>query len=264
MSQQIEVKDKREHRFFTVDTIFIDNYAKDLGATTVAVYIRLCRHADIHRRCFPSIAFLAESLGLSERTVRRSLKDLQEWNIISTERIWRKGTQASNNTYTLVPVSQWKQGTPLSYAKDEADDKNDMGDDKKQRTFETEAGDTRARISRTIKKKNQDVAPDGDDQKVQKTFSAQEWVDLLLKDPKAHIRLIGYYFAKYSEHHFPTKKTAEDELRKNLKPAVYLLENYTKDDITKTLKHCQENFNDVHWNLSTVKKQIAHVTARKT
>lgn len=95
------------------------------------------------------------------------------------------------------------------------------------------------------------------------TFNASDWIKSLSESEQPHIRLIGYYFGLYSEHNFPTKKVANDELLKNVKPATYLLANYDKKDISKTLKYCAEKFSDVHWNLHTVKKQISYVTAKK-
>lgn len=95
-------------------------------------------------------------------------------------------------------------------------------------------------------------------------FSQGDWVLTLSESPQPHIRLIAYYFGKYLEHNFPTKEVANDELKKNLKPAMFLVKNYEKKDISKTLRFCQEKFSDVHWNLHTVKKQISYVTAKQS
>jgi len=93
-------------------------------------------------------------------------------------------------------------------------------------------------------------------------FNSEAWLLSLAESPQAHIRLVAYYFTLYSEHNFPTKKVATDEMAKNLKPAVYLIQNYEKKDISKTLKYCKEKFSEVHWNLATVKKQISYVTSK--
>jgi len=93
-------------------------------------------------------------------------------------------------------------------------------------------------------------------------FNSKEWVESLTDSEQTHIALIGYYFKKYAKHNFPTKEVASGELKKNLKPAVYLTKNFKPEDITKTLRHCQDNFSDVHWNLHTVQKQITYVTAK--
>lgn len=94
-------------------------------------------------------------------------------------------------------------------------------------------------------------------------FESSSWVSSLLDSPQLHINLIGSYFLKYADHNFPTKEVASAELKKNLKPAMYLVKNFRGEDITKTLRHCQDNFSDINWNLHTVQKQITHVTAKK-
>lgn len=94
-------------------------------------------------------------------------------------------------------------------------------------------------------------------------FDSKVWISSLLDSPQLHINLIGSYFLKYADHNFPTKEVASAELKKNLKPAMYLVKNFKGEDITKTLRHCQDNFSDVNWNLHTVQKQITHVTAKK-
>lgn len=93
-------------------------------------------------------------------------------------------------------------------------------------------------------------------------FNSKEWILSLLQSPQIHINLIGSYFLKYAKHNFPTKAVANDALKVNVAPAVYLVKNFKQEDITKTLVHCQQEFSTVNWNLHTVKKQIAHVTAK--
>ncbi len=101
------------------------------------------------------------------------------------------------------------------------------------------------------------------DKKQEEIFSSEDWIQSLTDSPQIHINLIGGYFKKYAKHNFPTKQVALEEMKKNLKPAVYLTKNFTQPEITKTLRHCQDKFSDVHWNLSTVKKEITYVTANK-
>ncbi len=97
---------------------------------------------------------------------------------------------------------------------------------------------------------------------IPKGFVASSWVESLMDSPQPHIALIGYYFFKYSEHNFPNKVVATEEMKKNLAPATWLVKNFTEDEIKKTMVYCKKNFADVHWNLSTVKKQITYVTSK--
>lgn len=95
------------------------------------------------------------------------------------------------------------------------------------------------------------------------TFNSSDWIKLNVENTSPHIRLIGYYFLHYTEHNFPTKEVAETELKKNLASASWLLKNFKKEEIIKTMKYCKEKYADIHWNLVTVKKQISYVTAKK-
>lgn len=101
------------------------------------------------------------------------------------------------------------------------------------------------------------------DSEIQDPFNSSLWVQSLLDSEAIHINLIGAYFKKYAKHNFPTKVVAEAELKKNLIPASFLVKNFEQKEITKTLRYCQDNFSDVHWNLATVKKQITYVTQQQ-
>lgn len=93
-------------------------------------------------------------------------------------------------------------------------------------------------------------------------FSSKDWIESLVNSEQDHIALIGAYFQKYAKLNLPTKEVATTEMKKNLKPSVYLVKNFTREEITKTLRHCQDSFPAFSWNLATVQKQIVHVTKK--
>ena len=72
------------------------------------------------------------------------------------------------------------------------------------------------------------------------------------------MRIIAYYM-EVCGLYLPTKKVASEELKKNLIPAKFLAENYTKKEIMDCIKLCAEKYGDVTWNLTTVKKQMPYV-----
>jgi hypothetical protein len=112
----------------------------------------------------------------------------------------------------------------------------------------------RKKIQTPPKEENQDETPE---------FNSDDWIKINVENTRPHIRLIGYYFLHYTEHNFPTKEVAEAELKKNVASATWLLKNFKKEDIVKTMKYCKEKYAEIHWNLVTVKKQISYVTAKK-
>lgn len=108
MSETFEVRDMRHKEKFFVDDAYLNGYAKYLGTTTSMVYFVLCRHADKNQECFPSYDTIAEKLGVSDATVKRSIKTLKEWNIICIAKRKRKDGKFLHNSYTLLDKSVWQ------------------------------------------------------------------------------------------------------------------------------------------------------------
>lgn len=69
--------------WFRVPNTLIDNYGRVLGASGIAVYCVLSRHANnMTRKAFPSHNQIARKLGISRKTVMRKIKKLQEIGLI--------------------------------------------------------------------------------------------------------------------------------------------------------------------------------------
>lgn len=106
--ETFEVRDMRHKEKFFVDDAYLNGYAKYLGTTNSMIYFILCRHADKNQECFPSYEFIASRLGVSEATIKRGVKELRNWNIISIGKRKRKGGQFLHNSYVLLDKSVWK------------------------------------------------------------------------------------------------------------------------------------------------------------
>jgi len=102
-----KVRDLRNKQFFVVDDIYLNGYARLLGAIASVVYFSLCRHADKDQLCFPSQKLIAEEFSIGERTVRDKLRLLEKCKII--RRIREKDNKGRwiNNTYILLDKSEW-------------------------------------------------------------------------------------------------------------------------------------------------------------
>lgn len=73
---------------------------KELSGTDIRVYLILQGFADEKGFCFPSIAKIADIIGVSRRTVERSLNSLEKNNaIIRKKRIKNDGGYTSNAYY---------------------------------------------------------------------------------------------------------------------------------------------------------------------
>jgi len=101
--QSFEVRDLRIKNKFIVDDVFIDKYARIVGIYATGVYASLCRHVDKHQKCFPSMRRIAEELSISIKQVSRSIKKLEEHNLVRANRQGKTLT----NRYYLVDKSEW-------------------------------------------------------------------------------------------------------------------------------------------------------------
>ena len=100
---EFEVRDLRNKKWFVVDDIYLNGWARKCGIYATGVYFCLCRHADNEtQRCFPSVSLIAKKLNISEIQVKRALKILVGFNIIKVER-----TPGRVNVYYLLDKKQW-------------------------------------------------------------------------------------------------------------------------------------------------------------
>jgi len=105
--QSFRVRDKRNKGWFWVENDYFNGFGKILGAGAIAVYVSLCRHADNEQKCFPSQKTIAEETKLSERTVRKIIKELEKYRIIEITKERDKEGKWLNNTYWLLDKSEW-------------------------------------------------------------------------------------------------------------------------------------------------------------
>lgn len=93
------VRSGRKANFYITENSFIDNYAREVGTGGIAVYHVLERHMNCDTRAtFVGTARMAALLDLSQRTVQRHLKTLEDLRLI---RILRDET---TTTYFVLPV----------------------------------------------------------------------------------------------------------------------------------------------------------------
>lgn len=104
-----EVRDLRVKEKFFLDDAYLNGYAKKCGWKATLVYLSLCRHADKQQQAFPSVQLMAQEHNVSVNTIRRGIKDLEQWNIIQVIRTFDDTTKKYlNNIYYLLDKSEWK------------------------------------------------------------------------------------------------------------------------------------------------------------
>src|SRR5271156_2562407 len=93
------VRSGRKANFYITENSFIDNYAKDAGPIGIAVYHVLERYMNCETRStWVGTAKMADILNVSQRTVQRHLKTLEDLKLI---RILRTETRT---VYVVMPV----------------------------------------------------------------------------------------------------------------------------------------------------------------
>ncbi len=93
------VRSGRRANFYITENGFIDHYAREVGPVGIAVYHVLERHTNCETRStWIGTAKMAALLSLSQRTIQRTLKTLEDLKLI---RILRTENMT---TYVIVPV----------------------------------------------------------------------------------------------------------------------------------------------------------------
>ena len=99
----IEVRSRRRQGWFWVENSIVDRIGQGLGSKGIAVYVALCRYADLNTQsCYPSIGKLSKSLKMGRNVVNETLSLLESQGLISCT---RSGAHSGfSNCYTLLSV----------------------------------------------------------------------------------------------------------------------------------------------------------------
>ncbi len=99
----VKIEDRRRHNFFILDNDLIDAYGPKIGPIGIAVYCCLARHAN-NGTCRPGQKTIAAEIGASESSVKRSLHQLRELEIITITARKTSRDTADTNVFTLLPI----------------------------------------------------------------------------------------------------------------------------------------------------------------
>ena len=96
--------------FFLPNELF--QLGLDYGELAVYSFLKRCENRKTHQ-CWPSIKTIGEAVGMSENTVRKYIRQLEERGLIVTENteiITKRGIKKNGNLlYTLVPMHEITQ-----------------------------------------------------------------------------------------------------------------------------------------------------------
>ena len=99
----------RSHGYL-IDNILVDEYAKKIGAIGIAIYNVLSRYADRKTGvCFPCIGTIAKKLKLGRTTVKKYLKILYKFDLITILHRTSPDGDPTSNSYMLLDPSPEKR-----------------------------------------------------------------------------------------------------------------------------------------------------------
>jgi hypothetical protein len=101
----VKIRDKRTRGWLWLQNQIVDHWLPKIGPAGLAMYIVLARYADQHdQSCYPSHATIAARMGMSRRSVIRTMKLLENVGLVEVERRHKEnGAQTSNIYYLLDP-----------------------------------------------------------------------------------------------------------------------------------------------------------------
>jgi len=146
-----KVRDLRKKDQFKIDDKYLNGYARVCKPIATAIYSSLCRHAEFHsQKAFPSQKLMAYQHDISIKSVRRAIKKLEEYNIITIGKERRNG-KFMNYVYTLLDKSEWTtigQKRPMVEPVDKSTTR--------QKTIEVKVPTKDNKVSKDNKYKNKD------------------------------------------------------------------------------------------------------------
>ena len=82
-----------------VDLRFLQEY--DLTARAISVYEHLLLRSNQEGQCWPAVPTIVNALRISEKTVRRVIKDLEAKGLLTTEQRYRRSGAKSSLMFQL-------------------------------------------------------------------------------------------------------------------------------------------------------------------
>ena len=75
---------------------------EEISQRAKLVYIYLYDRCDKEKKAWPSIKRIAKDLSMSDKTVRRAIKDLEKAGLVRKEYAYRKNGSCTSNRYFLA------------------------------------------------------------------------------------------------------------------------------------------------------------------
>ena len=93
------------NKVFYMQNAYVDHYAKKCTKASL-VYMLLCRQSNRDGKCYPSLKYMANRLGISTDSVSRGIRTLLKYNIIS-RRLTKSRKAWGYYEYQLLDNKVW-------------------------------------------------------------------------------------------------------------------------------------------------------------
>ena len=234
MENKIRIIDQRSKAKFIIDDEYLNGYAKLCGIYATGVYMSICRHSNKNQSCFPSIGLIARELSVSVNSVKKGIKNLKEWGIISVHQEKKENGIFRNNKYILLDKSVWK---PKPYrSPNKATDDN--------RVFEVTDPELSGDDNRVSDKANKETNDEGN------TYKETHNIALRANDDISDYKFIFQIFEKnLGQKLIPLIEKNGFDL--NIAAAKRLVQNYGRENIKKILEQVfYEQERDIFFRIS--------------
>ncbi len=244
-----KIRDRRQRGWFYLDNDYLNGFARFLGPIGTAIYVSLCRHADISQKCFPSNKLIAKELNIGERTVRNYLRKLEEWNVIFVEREREWDTKKfKNNIYYLLDRSEWKKPEATdAFGKPQAsDDATQRQITTKNQRHQLPHKDTKVEVN-TLEKTN--IAP----AHANAVWRLEDKLNEMLLANRRDVHIIALYYI-HKKFRFENKDQLNAAIKRDVRAAGMLV-GYKDERIAEIMEWLDKNA-DYKWTLETIHKFI--------
>lgn len=264
MKKEFKIRDRRDKGWFYLDNEYLNGLGRYFGPIGIAVYVSLCRHADVHQECFPSQELIADEIATSRKTVAKYIKLLEKHRVISIQKVKNSKSQYENTIYTLLNKKEWIYPSHVKPVLMDKQKKPCVLEGKSHVNVVHTNKTNRTNKTKIPTETSSEALFDGKEEKneIKKSpLTFEEKLKQLAEDKSPHVRLIGYYLSQQSEDfdlsHF-TEETVNDSIKRNSRDAVQLTKFKPHDVLWafKEVRKDSEYGKAYEWKLSSVVKKL--------
>ncbi len=254
--------------WFYMHNEIIDDIGKHIKPIGLAIYVSLSRHADKNHSCFPSQKLIAQEIGASEKTVKKYIKLLKKYNIITVEQNKNNTGKFMHNVYILTNKSVWKCPREIRKTVDSRVNKVINREEVGSITAGSELPTNNTNTNKTnINKSSLSIDKECEKQFKQGNSESNDWsfvgeINKIKENYNQHGKnrnqaIVAHYLFDGKGMDFRDRNLYVQYFRRCLAPAKLLM-SYDDQEIKRVINYCKKKYDD-NWTLETVAKKAPEV-----